>query len=66
MSEMALTDRFFAMLTELENAGYKKNDIKQLDALFTAMIEEKETEVFREQRVTELRVTASQRREEVR
>ena len=42
MSEMALTDRFFAMLTELENAGYKKNDIEQLDALFTAMIEEKE------------------------
>ena len=42
MSQMALTDRFFAMLTELENAGYKKNDIEQLDALFTAMIEEKE------------------------
>ena len=26
MSQMALTDRFFAMLTELENAGYKVED----------------------------------------
>ena len=42
MSEMALADRFFAMLNELEEAGYDKKDIKELDALFTAMIEEKE------------------------
>ena len=37
MSEMALTDRFYALLNELEQAGYEKRDITQLDALFTGM-----------------------------
>ena len=37
MSEMALTDRFYALLNELEGAGYEKRDIKELDAIFTGM-----------------------------